>query len=232
MRLHEDWWLTPQRIALHGPTRTAVLADLHLGYDEARRRSGEAIPAVAVEEVLAPLAEVCREWDCGRIVVAGDLFERSCTEELLAAMESWQQTRGLESFVLVPGNHDRGLARFADRLALFPEGFPLGDWLVVHGDRSVPGDRPVVLGHWHPSVFHRGRKRPCYLASPSGLVLPAYSGDAAGVDVRKDSRFAGWHCFAIAGGMVRDAGRLPPPPAALRPSKRRNRPWGGRLRPG
>ena len=42
MRVHEDWLLTAQRVAIHVPTRTAVLADLHLGYDAARQRRGEA----------------------------------------------------------------------------------------------------------------------------------------------------------------------------------------------
>ena len=44
MILRHDWLLTPARVAIHTPTRTAVLADLHLGYAEARHRTGEAVP--------------------------------------------------------------------------------------------------------------------------------------------------------------------------------------------
>lgn len=232
MRLHEEWWTTPQRIAVHEPSRTAVLADLHLGYAEARRRRGEAVPWADLAESLAPLAETCREWDCPRFVVAGDLFERACTEELLTDLESWQRTQGLEMAALVPGNHDRGLAPFAGRLPLFPEGYPLGDWLVVHGDRPLP-NRGIVLGHWHPSVFHRGRKRPCYLAAPSCLVLPAFSEDAAGANLRNDPRFFGWRCLPIVGNELVDGGRLSPPVSRRVPSPNGNsRPWRGRLRPG
>ena len=35
--LHQDeWLLTPERVAVHLPTSTGVVADLHLGYEEAR----------------------------------------------------------------------------------------------------------------------------------------------------------------------------------------------------
>ena len=37
MRVFTDWELTPDRAAVHLPTRTAVVADLHLGYAEARQ---------------------------------------------------------------------------------------------------------------------------------------------------------------------------------------------------
>ncbi len=53
--LHLDWHLTFRRIAIHVPTATAVVADLHLGYQDARRQCGDAIPSVDVETQLAPL---------------------------------------------------------------------------------------------------------------------------------------------------------------------------------
>src|SRR5438067_991701 len=36
----DDWLLTPQRVAVHRPSGSAVVADLHLGYGQARRRGG------------------------------------------------------------------------------------------------------------------------------------------------------------------------------------------------
>src|SRR5262249_24855004 len=43
MRTEDDWLLTAARTAIHRPTATAILSDLHLGYAEARRRNGEAV---------------------------------------------------------------------------------------------------------------------------------------------------------------------------------------------
>src|SRR5262245_58337913 len=69
--VHEDWLLTPQRVAVHRPTATGVVADLHLGYDAARRRRGEAIPLANLAAELAPLSTVIGKHAVKRVVVAG-----------------------------------------------------------------------------------------------------------------------------------------------------------------
>ena len=57
MYVHEDWLLTPYRAAIHLPTATAVIADLHLGYDQVRQRGGEAVPSSSFEDIVAN--EIC-----------------------------------------------------------------------------------------------------------------------------------------------------------------------------
>ena len=57
MLVHDEWLLTPARVAVHRPTATAVLADLHLGYNDARRRDGEAVPPADLTLILAPLRQ-------------------------------------------------------------------------------------------------------------------------------------------------------------------------------
>ena len=76
MRILGDWLLLPKRFALHEPSGTAVLADLHLGYSAARQRLGDAIPLRGVEEELAPLIAAAAVHPIHALVVAGDLFER------------------------------------------------------------------------------------------------------------------------------------------------------------
>src|SRR5262249_16265008 len=74
-------------VAVHTPTATAVVADLHLGYHAARRRRGEAVPVPALGDVLAPLAAVLRRRSLRRIVVAGALFEDGVVEAVLAELD-------------------------------------------------------------------------------------------------------------------------------------------------
>ncbi|MBY0233221.1 MAG: hypothetical protein K2W96_28395, partial [Gemmataceae bacterium] len=80
-----EWELSPARFALHLPTRTAVVADLHLGYGRVRHRGGDAVPAPTIAEEMAPLAGV------ERLLVAGDLFEdgRHQRAELEAELLAW-----------------------------------------------------------------------------------------------------------------------------------------------
>jgi putative SbcD/Mre11-related phosphoesterase len=203
-----DWLLTPQRAAIHLPTATAVIADLHLGYDLARQRSGEAVPDGDVESALAGLQQLTLQHTVSRLVVAGDLFEDGRQGEIVCDqfLRFLAETR-LELIGVIPGNHDRGLPGL-ERLPVCPDGVELGRWRVVHGHEAEPAGR-IVQGHVHPCVRWRGRAWPCFLASGNQLVLPAFSADAAGVDIRRDPVWNGYRVWVIAGGQVREQRGIP-----------------------
>lgn len=192
-----EWLLTAGRVAVHQPTGTAVVADLHLGYAEARRRRGDAIPAPPVEEALAPLAAVLQEHGLQSLLIAGDLFEAKPDRSLIDRLLAWLETTGVRNVTIIAGNHDRGVG---PALSLSAGPIRLGAWQVVHGDGARPKGA-VVQGHLHPALRFRPDLPllPCYLAQADHLVLPAYSTDAAGVDVSRQPRFDGYHRFAIAG---------------------------------
>jgi putative SbcD/Mre11-related phosphoesterase len=206
---HPDWLLTPERVAVHRPTATAVIADPHLGYDRVRRRGGEAIPQRAVAEALRPLQNVLARHELKRLVIAGDLLEsarcRALTQDVLQELVEWLHAARVELIGVVPGNHDRGLDQVAIGLPLLPDGILLGDWWVVHGDGPLRPGR-VVLGHYHPWLRWGRISAPCYLVDEESIVLPAYSADARGVNVRGQGRWRRHHCWAIAGAEVLDLG--------------------------
>src|SRR5262245_47780482 len=108
MAKRADWLLTPARVAVHIPTATAVVADLHLGYAEARQRAGDAVPARSVTELLQPLADAMRQYQAPRLVIAGDLFEAGVNDAVLAEFLSWVAESQVELVAVIPGNHDRG----------------------------------------------------------------------------------------------------------------------------
>ncbi len=205
MRVLDEWLLTPERVAVHLPTATAVVADLHLGYARARRRAGEAVPEPDLGVTLAPLRVARARERFRRLAVAGDLFEGGADRELVVQLLAWLIAEELELLGVVPGNHDRGLTRLADTLPLFPDGIALGAWRVVHGDAGLP-DGPVVQGHWHPCLRWGRVAAPCYLIGDGRLVLPAFCAEAAGAGVLRDPRWHGFRCLVIAGDRVLDFG--------------------------
>jgi metallophosphoesterase superfamily enzyme len=228
MHIEREWLLTAQRVAVHVPTRTAVVADLHLGYTEARRRRGEAVPHENIFDILDPLEQVRQQHAAERLIVAGDLLEDGECREALKAFLVWVDQRKIDLIALVPGNHDLKLtvsAAAASRLPLYPQGVTLGDWCIVHGQGRLP-DAPVVQGHDHPCVrwsprsrairpkFVRGRRArfsidaPCYLSGPDRLILPAFSKEAAGVNVLSVRRWGALHCQAVADDRVLDLGEV------------------------
>jgi uncharacterized protein len=207
VRVLGDWLLTPERAAIHLPTRTAVAADLHLGYDRARHHGGEAVPFRQSTAELSPLRGLLRRESVTRLVVAGDLFEdaRRGREAMLEELRAWLADTKTELVGVVPGNHDRGLS--AASLPLFPDGVELGAWHVVHGDRPLPAG-PCVQGHEHPCLRWGDAAGPCYLVAEGHLVLPAYSADAAGGNVLSSARWDRFRACVIAGDAVLDFGEV------------------------
>src|SRR5262245_29901145 len=183
MRVHTDWLLTPERAVIHLPTATAVTADLHLGYEQARQRRGEAIPAGGIDDVVAALTVLTTDYRVRRLVVAGDLVEDRSGAAVVHELLAWLGAAGVELTGIAPGNHDQGLGKDLKDVPLFPAGIELGGWRVVHGDGRLPRGR-LVLGHFHPCL--RWGKRiaaPCYLVGDRRIFLPAFSADAAAVNV-------------------------------------------------
>ncbi len=227
MHVLHDWLLTAERVAVHLPTRTAVIADPHLGYAEARRSQGEAVPLDSVAELLEPLHRVMRQQAARRLVVAGDLLEDGDCHEALTAFLHWLNRSRIEWIAVVPGNHDTGLevsAAAKSRSLLHPDGVTLGGWRIVHGEGRLP-DGPVVHGHEHPCLRWSPKSRairprlasriapcaiegPCYLCGPQRLILPAFSAEAAGVNILSARRWRGFRCQVIAGDRVLDLGEV------------------------
>jgi metallophosphoesterase superfamily enzyme len=206
-RFATEWILTPYRLAVHGPTRTGVIADPHLGYSDARRRAGDAVPDVSLDEQLAPLTRACAALELNGLVVAGDLCEARLEGDLIDRFLAVLAERRLALRAIVPGNHDRDWSDFQGRLPLFPDGFRLGNWNVVHGDRPLAAG-PVIMGHVHPAWRQGQHIRPCYLAGPNRLVLPAFSCDAAGGAVNHSTRWAGYQAMSIEVDRVVDRGMV------------------------
>jgi putative SbcD/Mre11-related phosphoesterase len=219
MRVLCDWELTPSRAAVHLPTKTAVVADVHLGYGEARQAAGDVVPAMPVAAVLAPLRQAIAAHGARRLVVAGDLFEAGPSAALVKDLLAWLRGEGVELAAVVPGNHDRGIEK-GYGLPVAAGGLNLGGWRVVHGDGSRPPGR-VVQGHEHPWLrWGNGLSAPCYLVAADHLVLPAFSPDAAGGNVLHDARWSAHRCYAIAGDGILDFGEL----AGIRPRGAASRP--------
>ncbi len=207
------WTLAPEGAAVHQGETTAVISDVHLGYEWARGRGGDLIPAHSLAETLAKLEGLLARTRIGRLVVAGDLVESALpcprTARDARGLAAWLADRGV-SLVALSGNHD------PPRRPPLPPTLDVAGWTVGHGHRPIAGER-VIFGHHHPALRGGGWNVPCFLAGPRAIALPAFSTNAAGADVclwplpepwRGDSP----RCFAASGGVILDFGPL----AALR----------------
>lgn len=222
MWLQDDWLLTAERVAVHRPTHTAILADMHLGYVTARRGDGEAVPHFGEAERLDYLVKVLQHLKVQHVVVAGDLVESARHGHETAS--NWvTELLGVEINVhLVPGNHDQGLEDI-EGLQMHPGGYQLYDWLVLH-DADLNDPRSIVHGHLHPSLRSATLpgEAPCYLQTNTRLLLPAWCDHAAGISVLSLSEWNQAHCHGIVGSQVI---KLGPVEKLAKQLRRRPRPF-------
>ncbi|MBO8179982.1 MAG: metallophosphoesterase family protein [Archaeoglobus sp.] len=183
----KDVLFTPERAAIVG--NTAVIADLHLGFENVLQEKGYAVPRMQLKEIKDRVKSIIEKYDIDRIVVAGDLkheFSRNLPYE-------WEDVREFIESVdveleVVRGNHDNYLAAIlADYGIELKEKVKVGDYVVIHGHKEFEGEK-IIMGHEHPAVKIRVRGAlytfPCYLvADSSKIVLPAFSPLMGGSDV-------------------------------------------------
>jgi len=220
---HEGWLLTPEAAAIRPDAATAVVADVHLGYEWARGDAGDCVPAHSLAETVDRLERLLARAEIQTLIVAGDLVESSRPCAATAAdvfrINDWLHARGVE-LVVVPGNHDRGLPWICSRRPkgaapgpiVAPAELGVADWTICHGHRPSRGDR-VVMGHHHPALIVGRVAAPCFLIGPRLIVLPAFSPNAAGRDVATTKRPNAWkdqdlRCVAGGGGDLLDFGSV------------------------
>lgn len=202
-----DLLLTPSRAVVHLPTRTAIIADLHLGYSQARRRNGEAVPERNLSDELTRLESLHGAGWLHNLIVAGDVVEKSDQANLVNGFRTWLAKREVKLIGIVPGNHDGALGELAEEKIFF-EKMDIGSWQIIHGDGRLPHGN-IIQGHVHPCVrLSQGVAAPCFLVHSSRLILPAFSDEASGVNVLGYQRWHGFRCLAIAGDQILDLGNL------------------------
>jgi hypothetical protein len=201
----DGWWLAPEGAAVHIEERTAVVADVHLGYEWSRGSGGDIVPAHSLAETIAALGRLLGRATVDRLIVAGDLVEssRPCrrTDADLARLREWLRVRGVD-LVAVQGNHD------PPRRPRAPDSIEIAGWTIAHGHRKVDAER-AMTGHDHP-ILRVGRTVACcILAGPDAIVLPALTGNAAGLNVAHSParwKGRGLRCWAGTGMRLLDFG--------------------------
>ena len=170
--------------------KTAIIADLHLGFEGAMRKAGVAFPRVQIEEIRRSLERVLK--GVKEVVVAGDLkhefsenlpHEWRDVEDFLRFLEE----KGVE-VILVRGNHDNYLKAIARKFGIdVVEEYEVKGIGIIHGHRCKEEWERVIMGHEHPAVKVRVRggvySYPCFLRVEGYLVLPAMSPLLSGSDI-------------------------------------------------
>jgi DNA ligase-associated metallophosphoesterase len=197
--------LLPER-AIWWPERKALLvADLHWGKAEAFQGRGIPVPSGLLTTELERLSRLLADYPAEAVYVLGDLIhdDVGITPAVSAEISTWRVANPTP-IKLVPGNHDRHLARLPSSWAvdvLEPQ-VELADIALLHHPEPVPG-RFAFCGHLHPTYVVRGRgdhvRCPCFHVTDKLCVMPAFTEFSGGVRVRREK---GSKIFVVAESSV------------------------------
>jgi len=182
--------------------KTLVIADTHIGYEEALNKQGVLVPRLRAGELKKRLITILDGLNLKDIVIAGDVKHEFGT----ISETEWRETIELLDFLsnyakitLIKGNHDTILGPIAAKKNIeVVDYLILGDVLILHGHKSLMCFRDnkiktIIIGHEHPAVSLgdglRSERYKCFLKGfwneKQVVVLPSFNLLTEGEDLTK-----------------------------------------------
>ncbi len=161
----------PAALINDGKMRTLVIADPHIGWENALQEKGIHVPS-QTPKILSKLIALLEEQKPDALIILGDVKFTVVTTE----MGEWHDIpdffaelqRHVSDISIVRGNHDANLEPLLpENVKMLPAtGTVVGDVGLFHGHKwpspSLLGCKTLVMGHVHPVVVFR---------DPSGFKL-------------------------------------------------------------
>ncbi len=190
--------------------RILIIADLHLGYEEALNKQGILVPRIMFKEMKGEIKKLLK-LKPRLIIINGDLKhefghisrqEWRETLEILDLLEKKgkEKEKGKRKVILIKGNHDTLLKPIAlKKKTVIKDFYCFDDICVLHGhkiflDKKIYDAKIFIIGHEHPAVSIReGVKQELYKCFLLGswkkkklIVIPSFFSVFEGSDVKKE----------------------------------------------
>ena len=195
MRIMDGVTITNDRCLILDDGPTAVIGDLHLGYESSLEAEGLFLPRINAESIRESLNRLIDVYEPARIVLLGDIkhdFRRSSYSARDEVRNMMRLISDAAETVVIRGNHDNYLQNILSNIGLTAlDHIDIGGFRLEHGHEDS-GVRPVIIGHEHPSVkipgeLSGGMKLQCFVvARDEGvIVIPPFSPFASGNDLNQ-----------------------------------------------
>ncbi|MEM2956154.1 MAG: metallophosphoesterase [Candidatus Pacearchaeota archaeon] len=188
--------------------RILVIADLHIGYEEALNKQGIFVPRMQFKETKKEINKVFKKLNRKKIeniIINGDLkheFGEISTQEWFETYEILNIfEKHCKKIILVKGNHDTILKPIAKRKGLKIEKKYIIDneIAIIHGDEIIEDKeinkcKILIIAHEHPAISlyeePKSEKYKCFLLgnfrNKKLVVMPSFLPIIEGTDVRKE----------------------------------------------
>lgn len=173
-----------------------VIADLHIGQEEAMNKQGILIPRFQFNEIESRLKKILEKLKLNRIIINGDLKH----EFGIISEQEWRNTLKILDLclsyapvILIKGNHDKIIGPIANkRNVQILDSYETKEVTILHGDklREIKTEI-IIIGHEHPAITIsdkiRKEKYKCFLKgkwkNKNLIVMPSFNIITEGTDV-------------------------------------------------
>lgn len=218
-----DWIIDRRRVLVNPKLKFLILSDIHIGYYSSLRAKGGYLPVYDSILLQESINSLIIDYPGYHWIIAGDI-KHSHSKNL--SKEENNEIKNIFSMItekseltVILGNHDKGLERVFDDLAITcnpVENFVFNEVTVTHNQDLLEKklQQSYIIGHFHPiiSMEHiRGSFVPIFAISDNLIILPAFNYVAGGFNMKnlysKNERKLNFSVYAI-GKQIYDLGTL------------------------
>ncbi|MFP4403864.1 MAG: metallophosphoesterase [Nanoarchaeota archaeon] len=185
-------------------TKTLIISDIHIGYEESLNKQGFLIPRHQFKLTYDKLNKLLKKTKPKRIIINGDLKH----EFGIISQTEWVHTLKIidlllsfsSNLCLIKGNHDNILDPITKKRNIeIKDYIILDNLLIIHGNKLpennlLKGITTIIIGHEHPAIsienYPRTEKFKCFILgkykSKNLLVLPSFNLITTGTNILKE----------------------------------------------
>ena len=183
-------------------SRTLIIADFHIGYEEALANSGVLVPRVIFKDIIKDIKELLK-LNPKLVIINGDLkheFGKISRQEWQDSLEILDLFLKKSKVILIKGNHDTVLEPIAKKKNVkIVNFFITKNIAVLHGHKIFleclnKKIKNLIIAHEHPSIFLREgvkqEKYKCFLLGKykkkNLIVMPSFMNFPEGANIQKE----------------------------------------------
>ncbi len=210
--------------------KTLIIADLHIGYEEALNKQGMLVPRFQFKEICQRLMNILEKTKPEIVIINGDLKHEFGT----ISEQEWRETLKIldliskycKKIILIKGNHDTILGPIAKKRNIeVVEDYKINNLLILHGHKLVKTNaETLIIGHEHPAISLRKglrqEKFKCFLKGKykrkNLIVMPSFCLVTEGTDIQKEELLSPYlqqslddfDIYVVAEGKVYEFGKV------------------------
>lgn len=179
-----------------------ILADIHMGYEEALNKQGLLVPRLQFKETEKRIKNILEKTNPKKIIINGDLKHEFGT----ISETEWRHTLKIldlfknKEIILIKGNHDTILGPIANKKNLIiKDYYKIDNIFICHGDKILDNiafstSKIIIMGHEHPAITIGTKTRKeiykCFLKGKFNkkilIIQPSLNLVTEGTDILKE----------------------------------------------